>query len=90
MRHHLMFAYIWEYSVKENCFDEFCSIYGPEDDWVRLYRKSEYFVRTEFFRDANTPDRYVTTDYWKSKEHRDRFRLDFKDEFQSLMIIANL
>ena len=79
-----MFAYIWEYTVNEDCIDEVCRIYSPDGDWVQLFRKSKGFVRTELFREVNTPIRFVTTDYWESKEYRDRFRLDFKDEFSKL------
>lgn len=79
-----MFAYTWEYNVKKNCIDDFCRIYGTDGDWVRLFRKSKGFIHTEFFRDVNTPKRLVTTDYCESKEHRDRFRQDFKDEFSKL------
>ena len=57
-----MFAYIWEYTVKEDCIDEFCRIYSPDGDWVQLFRKSKGFVRTELFREVNTPIRFVTTD----------------------------
>ena len=79
-----MFAYIWEYKVKEHCIADFRRIYSPEGDWVRLFRKSEGFIRTEFFQDVNTPNKFITTDYWESKKHRDRFRQDFGEEFVRL------
>ena len=78
------FAYIWEYTVTEDHILEFRRIYGPGGDWVRLFSKGRGFIRTDLYRDQNDPGRFVTTDFWTSREARDRFRQDFAREFEEL------
>lgn len=78
------FAYIWEYRVKKDCIEEFRRIYGPGGDWVGLFSRSSGFVRTDLYQDVNSHDRFVTTDFWVSKEARDQFRREFESEFNDL------
>jgi quinol monooxygenase YgiN len=78
------FAYIWEYRVKDERIEEFRRIYGPHGDWVKLFSRSSGFVRTDLYRDINAPKRFVTTDFWISKEARDQFRREFASEFNAL------
>ena len=78
------FAYIWEYRVKEERIEEFRRIYGPHGGWAELFSRSSGFVRTDLYRDVNNPRRFVTTDFWVSREARDRFRREFASEFNEL------
>jgi len=79
-----MFAYIWEYFVKEGVEAEFERLYGPDGDWVQLFRKVDGYIATDLYRDIANPGRYVTTDFWRSKEARDRSRQEFAAEFAAL------
>ena len=78
------FAYIWEYTVTKDHISEFRRIYGPGGDWVQLFSNGRGFIRTDLYRDQNNPGRFVTTDFWTSREARDRFRQDFAREFKEL------
>ncbi len=78
------FAYLWEYVVRDDQVDEFRLIYGPRGKWVELFSQSNGYVRTELHRDINNPSRFLTIDYWASKEARDRFQEQFASEFTAL------
>ena len=58
------YAYIWEYTVRPERVAEFEQAYGPDGEWVRLFRRAGGYVRTELHRDrANLEDvfRQLTT-----------------------------
>jgi quinol monooxygenase YgiN len=79
-----MFAYIWEYEVAAEKRAEFERAYGPEGEWVQLFRQGEGHVRTELLRDVERAGRYVTVDYWESQACRDGFRERFAAAFAAL------
>lgn len=76
------YAYIWEYRVHPDRVSEFLEAYGPTGSWVRLFRKSSGYIRTELFRDRTTPLRFVTVDFWDSRESWDKFRSDYAAAFE--------
>jgi quinol monooxygenase YgiN len=78
------FAYLWEYVVRDDRVDEFRLIYGSRGKWAELFSQSYGYVRTELHRDINNPSRFLTIDYWASKEARDRFQEQFASEFTAL------
>jgi heme-degrading monooxygenase HmoA len=59
--------YVWEYVVREEHVAEFLHTYGPDGDWVRLFRRAPGYRRTELHRDVAEPRRFVTFDYWDSE-----------------------
>ncbi|QNP39753.1 antibiotic biosynthesis monooxygenase family protein [Lysobacter solisilvae (ex Woo and Kim 2020)] len=61
-----MFAVIWEYEVRAGAEAEFAALYGRDGAWVALFRRHDGYVDTELWRDADTPDRFVTIDRWTS------------------------
>lgn len=78
------FVYLWEYLVRDGALDRFRTIYGPRGEWVQLFAHSPGFVRTELYRDAANPRRFVTADFWLSAAARDRFRAEYATEFAAL------
>ncbi len=78
------FAYIWEYKVKEEHLDIFEHIYGPDGDWVKLFKESNGYTATELHKDISEPLHFVTIDYWESKAARDKFKIQYKSEFEKL------
>lgn len=78
------FAYIWEFLVNDSRQVDFEQAYGPDGDWVALFRRSPGYLGTELHQDQTNPLRYLTVDYWRSKEDRDTFRLRFAHEFRQL------
>lgn len=84
MNQQIGFSYIWEYRVKPGSRKQFLRAYGPEGDWVRLFREADGYIRTELLCDADDPNRFVTIDRWVSSEARDKFRVSHSGEFESL------
>jgi heme-degrading monooxygenase HmoA len=77
-------AYIWEFRVSESWIREFEECYGPNGDWAALFRKSQGFLKTELVRDKTDPTRYLTIDYWQSKDAYSEFRSAFQGEYDEL------
>jgi len=78
------FAYIWEYSVRPECVAEFEAAYGPDGDWVQLFKRAEGYRRTELHRDRHDSVRYLTIDYWDSAQAWEEFRQNLAAEFDAL------
>lgn len=78
------FAYLWEYIVKTDYLIQFHQAYGQDGDWVQLFSQSDGYVRTELLHDIDNPNRFLTVDYWVSKEARDQFRIQFAGKFVTL------
>ncbi|MBI5486443.1 MAG: nuclear transport factor 2 family protein [Deltaproteobacteria bacterium] len=78
------YVYAWEFVVRPECRAEFERAYGPDGDWVRLFRRASGHVSTDLLRDRGRPDRFVTIDRWKSREAWDSFRSTFSAEYEAL------
>ena len=78
------FVYVWEFIVRDEQIENFSRIYGPTGDWVQLFSRSADYVRTELCQDMNRPQRFMTYDYWTSKESCDQFKQQYKTEFEAL------
>ncbi len=68
-----MFVVLWEFEVKPGCEDRFERVYGPDGDWVSLFRRDAHHRRTHLFRDATRPRAYLTADYWDSQTAYEAF-----------------
>jgi quinol monooxygenase YgiN len=79
-----VYVKMWEFIAKPEARAEFENLYGPDGKWVRFFRCSKGFLRTEFFRDRDNENRYVTLDYFTSKAAYDDFRREFQQEYEVL------
>ena len=79
-----VYVKMWEFTAKPGAQVEFENFYGPDGEWVQLFRRSKGFLRTEFFHDRNTENRYVTLDYFSSKAAYDDFRRELRQEYEAL------
>jgi hypothetical protein len=79
-----VYVTIWEFTSKPEARTEFEHLYGPDGEWVQLFRRSKAFLRTEFFRDRNAENRYLTLDYFVSQAGYDDFRREFRQEYDAL------
>ena len=79
-----MLVHVWEYRVRAEVEAEFRHAYGPEGDWVRLFRRGSGHVETLLLADATVPGRYLTIDRWESAEAYETFRERFADEYAAL------
>jgi heme-degrading monooxygenase HmoA len=78
------YVYIWEFLVRPEHVPEFVAAYGPDGDWVRLFRDGAGYVRTELHRDQTNPERFVTVDYWESRDAWQAFRTAAAAEWERL------
>ena len=65
---------IWEFRVLTEARERFERQYGPLGEWAALFAQSPDYLRTELVRDAGDELRFLTLDYWKSREAYERFR----------------
>lgn len=70
-----MFTTIWEYEVPEARRAEFEVAYGPEGEWVGLFRGAPGFRETVLLRGVSSPLTYVTLDRWTSRGAYEEFRI---------------
>jgi len=63
---------------------QFEALYGPEGDWVRLFRQRRGYLRTELVRDAADSRRYLTLDFWESRESYEDFRRQSVSEYKKI------
>ncbi len=78
------FVYIWEYLVKEAYLSEFEKAYGPEGDWVQLFKKASGYLSTDLHQDDSNRLRFLTVDSWETKKDRDDFLNKYSKEFEIL------
>lgn len=78
------YAYVWEFLVRPEKAMLFERLYGPEGDWVALFRRAEGYIDTLLLKDRDVPSRYVTVDRWESEGAYQRFRKAFADDYRAL------
>ena len=78
------YMYAWEFLAAPGKIAEFKRAYGPEGDWVQLFRRATGYVRSELYHDKANPQRFVTLDYWESEAACNEFRRRYSDEFEDL------
>ena len=82
----MSFVYVWQYEVRPDTVEEFERVYGPGGEWTELFERAQGYLRTELHRDVDEPLRYITFDYWESRDDRDAFRQTFSNEFDELEV----
>src|SRR5207244_1248994 len=65
---------IWEFRVRAGMEALFEEVYGPQGDWARFFARGKGFVRTELNHDLKDSRRYLTLDFWVSREAYENFR----------------
>jgi ribosomal-protein-alanine N-acetyltransferase len=69
-----LFIVAWAFEVKPEHQRDFVRAYGPNGEWVRLFRTSDGYIKTELHRDSHNSSRYITLDFWHSREQYESFR----------------
>lgn len=75
---------IWEYEVRSNHIAQFQNTYVPNGNWVRLFQKCPGYLKTELKRNLDTPNRFLTVDYWQSYSDFSSMKLIIADEYRIL------
>jgi heme-degrading monooxygenase HmoA len=68
-----MFSVIWTYMVADQQRDTFREHYHENGSWAKLFQQAEGYLHTEFFQNADHPERFLTIDRWRSRQDYDRF-----------------
>jgi heme-degrading monooxygenase HmoA len=75
---------IWEFEIKPDSRAQFEEIYGPDGTWARLFCQSPDYLGTKLTRDLTRPRRYLTLDYWTSREAFHGFKRAHAAEYAML------
>ena len=74
---------IWEFRVRAGG-GRFEKVYGPLGDWARFFARDDGYVRTELNHDLKDSRRYLTLDFWVSREAYENFRRLHAPEYGEL------
>jgi uncharacterized membrane-anchored protein YitT (DUF2179 family) len=74
----------WRFVARPDRLDEFKKEYGPDGSWAKLLARGGGFVKTELTPYRNAPNEFITLDYWDSREHFDRFKAEYTEEYRLL------
>ena len=78
------FVVVWEFRPRPGAEARFEEAYGPEGVWARLFRRDEGFVGTELTRDNEERRRFLTMDFWVSKQAYEAFRASHTSEYEAI------
>jgi heme-degrading monooxygenase HmoA len=78
------FVVVWEFQVCSAKRREFERVYCSDGVWAKLFRRGEGYIRTDLVRDLRTPGRYLTLDFWASREAYARFKKENRAEYQAI------
>lgn len=81
---HSAYVCAWEYVVRPACIAEWERLYGSDGEWVRLFRRAPGYRHTELHRDRTQRSRYLTLDFWESREACERFRKAHAEDYAAL------
>jgi hypothetical protein len=79
-----MFLVLWEFEVKPGRTQRFQEAYGPDGDWVSLFRSDPNHVGTRLFQDTTRSDVFLTADYWHSRKSYEEFLALRGSEYKAL------
>ena len=79
-----MFVTLWEFEVKPGSEELFEKAYGPEGEWVRLFRRDARYHGTRLLRDVGRERVYVTMDEWESRAAYEEFREKFAAKYEAM------
>jgi heme-degrading monooxygenase HmoA len=75
---------IWEFTVPPEQTAAFVAAYGPAGLWAELFRRAPGFRGTELYRDRESPQLFVTLDFWLNEDAFRHFRSAFSAEYEAL------
>lgn len=78
------YLYIWKFQVVLGRETKFQRIYGPEGEWVQLFKQGAGYIQTLLLKDLDVPGIYTTVDVWESEAAYQSFKKKFAAEFEAL------
>jgi heme-degrading monooxygenase HmoA len=79
-----MFVILWEFEVKPGSEPAFENAYGPQGDWVQLFRRDPHYRTTYLLKDTSRPRTYFTMDLWDSEDAYDNFKIEHRETYHAL------
>lgn len=79
-----MFVVLWMFEAKAGAEGDFARAYGPDGDWVRLFRRGAGYVETQLVRDVEIGRRFVTIDRWASRAAFEEFKAACRQDYEAL------
>jgi heme-degrading monooxygenase HmoA len=65
---------VWEFRPKPGMKSKFEKIYGSNGPWAEFFRRGKGYCGTELAQESNDPGRYLTFDFWTSRQAYEQFR----------------
>ncbi len=78
------YLYIWKFQVRPDKEAEFQQIYGPDGDWVQLFKQGIGYKQTLLVKDLDAAYTYTTIDMWASESAYKVFKSEFATEFEAI------
>ena len=78
------YVIIWEFYVATKSVARFEEVYGPDGTWAKFFASDQHYRGTELNRDINTAGRYLTLDFWSSRQAYLDFRKANEAEYVRL------
>lgn len=75
---------VWQFRPRPGAERQFEEAYGARGRWAHLFATADGFIRTELNRDLKDLDRYLTIDFWTSKEAYEAFRAKHATEYAAI------
>lgn len=69
-----MYVILWEFAVCPDRISEFVAAYGEDGDWAKLFHLSNGYLGTELLNAADSTNRFLTIDRWRSAKDFARFK----------------
>lgn len=79
-----VFIVAWAFEVKPQHRRDFERAYGQNGEWVRLFRNADGYLKTELHRSPEGLGRYVTLDFWRTREQYAAFREHATSEYKEI------
>jgi heme-degrading monooxygenase HmoA len=83
-RRNASFVIIWEFRIQATKRRTFERAYAPDGTWANFFRKGKGYIATELIRDSQQSDRYITLDYWQSRQHYENFKKQNGKMYQTI------
>lgn len=78
------YVYVWRYQVRPDRIADFERVYGPDGEWIALFRQASGYHSTRLLHDRDHTGWFMTVDTWESAAAFDAFRHAYSDEFDAL------
>jgi heme-degrading monooxygenase HmoA len=82
-----MIAIVWEFIVKDEAVSAFQRAYGPNGEWVALFRQHPGYEGTSLLQDTTTRGRFLTIDRWESEAQFEQMHQASQEDYSRLDVL---